>query len=231
MAVELDVERIAGENAKRLKELEDDYEHLGRRLARRGVDIERLTRRAEAFRVAVPSWGVGTGGTRFARFPNPGEPRNIFEKLEDCEVDPEARAHDPRHLAPHPLGQAGPPGRAAVLRPGARPLLRLDELEHLRGPAGPALVVQVRQPQPHRSGGAPTGRGAQPRVPRAGCQAGGSLPHGVDRRRRELSGTEPPAEGARPLPRQHARRSTPPCPRASGCSSSTSCTSRPSTRR
>jgi L-rhamnose isomerase / sugar isomerase len=32
----------------------------------------------------VPSWGLGTGGTRFARFPGPGEPRDIFEKLEDC---------------------------------------------------------------------------------------------------------------------------------------------------
>jgi L-rhamnose isomerase/sugar isomerase len=48
------------------------------------VDIERLTELAQAFRVAVPSWGVGTGGTRFARFPGPGEPRDIFEKLEDC---------------------------------------------------------------------------------------------------------------------------------------------------
>ena len=38
------------------------------------------------FRVSVPSWGVGTGGTRFARFPAPGEPRDVFEKLEDCEV-------------------------------------------------------------------------------------------------------------------------------------------------
>ncbi len=38
------------------------------------------------FGVAVPSWGVGTGGTRFARFPGPGEPRNVFEKLEDCGV-------------------------------------------------------------------------------------------------------------------------------------------------
>jgi L-rhamnose isomerase/sugar isomerase len=27
---------------------------------------------------------MGTGGTRFARFPGPGEPRNIYEKLEDC---------------------------------------------------------------------------------------------------------------------------------------------------
>jgi L-rhamnose isomerase/sugar isomerase len=34
----------------------------------------------------VPSWGVGTGGTRFARFPGPGEPRDIFDKIEDCAV-------------------------------------------------------------------------------------------------------------------------------------------------
>jgi L-rhamnose isomerase/sugar isomerase len=36
--------------------------------------------------VAVPSWGVGTGGTRFARFPGPGEPRSVHEKLDDCAV-------------------------------------------------------------------------------------------------------------------------------------------------
>src|SRR5436309_3983991 len=86
MAFELNDERIAAENGKRLKWLEEDYEHLGRQLARRGADIERLTERAMAFRVAIPSWGVGTGGTRFARFPGPGEPRNVFEKIEDCDV-------------------------------------------------------------------------------------------------------------------------------------------------
>jgi L-rhamnose isomerase/sugar isomerase len=29
---------------------------------------------------------VGTGGTRFARFPGPGEPRNLLDKLDDCAV-------------------------------------------------------------------------------------------------------------------------------------------------
>lgn len=42
--------------------------------------------KVEAFAVAIPSWGVGTGGTRFARFPGPGEPRDIFDKIEDCAV-------------------------------------------------------------------------------------------------------------------------------------------------
>jgi L-rhamnose isomerase/sugar isomerase len=66
--------------------LEDDYDHLARRLARQGVDVEALVERAMAFKVAVPSWGLGSGGTRFARFAIPGEPRNVFERLEDCEV-------------------------------------------------------------------------------------------------------------------------------------------------
>jgi L-rhamnose isomerase / sugar isomerase len=82
----LDVDRVADENRKNLARVEEDYEHLGRQLARRGVEIETLTRRAMAFQVSVPSWGVGTGGTRFARFPAPGEPRNVFEKIEDCEA-------------------------------------------------------------------------------------------------------------------------------------------------
>jgi len=86
MPFELDAEHIAAENRKQLAALEDDYDHLGRQLARRGVDIDGLTERALGFRVSVPSWGVGTGGTRFARFPGPGEPRNVFEKVEDCEV-------------------------------------------------------------------------------------------------------------------------------------------------
>jgi L-rhamnose isomerase/sugar isomerase len=75
---------IAEQNARHKAWLEEDYEHLGRVLQRRGRDIEDLVRRAQAFRVAVPSWGLGTGGTRFARFPGPGEPRDVYEKLEDC---------------------------------------------------------------------------------------------------------------------------------------------------
>ena len=64
----------------------DDYDHLARQLARRGIDIAAIEARAAEFVVAVPSWGVTTGGTRFARFPGPGEPRDVFEKIDDCHV-------------------------------------------------------------------------------------------------------------------------------------------------
>ncbi len=82
----IEVERIESANAALAEDLERDYAELGARLARRGVDIELLTAQAQRFAVALPSWGVGTGGTRFGRFPQPGEPRDIFEKLEDCAV-------------------------------------------------------------------------------------------------------------------------------------------------
>ncbi|WP_128255438.1 L-rhamnose catabolism isomerase [Falsirhodobacter deserti] len=77
---------IEAENAKAEADLRRDYDALGEKLARRGVDIAALTRKAAAFGVAVPSWGTGTGGTRFARFPGQGEPANIFDKLDDCGV-------------------------------------------------------------------------------------------------------------------------------------------------
>ncbi|HEY6419285.1 MAG TPA: L-rhamnose catabolism isomerase [Candidatus Binataceae bacterium] len=82
----IDQELIAKHNAALEKDLAADYEHLGAVLARRGADLEAITARIQRFAVALPSWGVGTGGTRFARFPMAGEPRNIFEKLEDCAV-------------------------------------------------------------------------------------------------------------------------------------------------
>lgn len=65
---------------------EDEYGALSRKLARAGVDIEAMVARAIAWSVAIPSWGVGTGGTRFARFPGKGEPRHIHDKLADCGV-------------------------------------------------------------------------------------------------------------------------------------------------
>lgn len=80
----IDENFIAEQNRTAQDWLAEDYAHLGKQLQRRGLDIEALTTKAQNFRVAVPSWGVGTGGTRFARFPGQGEPRNVYEKLEDC---------------------------------------------------------------------------------------------------------------------------------------------------
>jgi L-rhamnose isomerase/sugar isomerase len=83
---QIDPDLIARDNARRADDLAEDYAALGRQLSRRGVDIEAVTAAVAGFGVAIPSWGVGTGGTRFARFPGPGEPRDVYDKLADCAV-------------------------------------------------------------------------------------------------------------------------------------------------
>ncbi|AFV00459.1 L-rhamnose catabolism isomerase [Simiduia agarivorans] len=82
----IDANLVAETNAQQAEYLAQDYDMLAGQLARRNIDINAITERAMAFEVAVPSWGTGTGGTRFARFPGLAEPRNIFEKLQDCAV-------------------------------------------------------------------------------------------------------------------------------------------------
>ena len=46
-------------------------------------DMDVLIQKLIDFQVAIPSWALGTGGTRFGRFPGGGEPRNLEEKIED----------------------------------------------------------------------------------------------------------------------------------------------------
>ncbi|MEJ0080946.1 MAG: sugar isomerase [Puia sp.] len=45
--------------------------------------VETILRKLAEFQIAIPSWALGTGGTRFARFSGGGEPRNLEEKIED----------------------------------------------------------------------------------------------------------------------------------------------------
>ncbi len=100
MSFAIGADFIAGENRKLEAALAEDYAALARQLERRGISAEAMTGRAMAFAVAVPTWGVGTGGTRFARFPGLGEPRNIHDKLEDCGVINQLTRATP-NVSPH----------------------------------------------------------------------------------------------------------------------------------
>ena len=92
--IDLTPEFIAAENKKSTADL--DYSALGAHLSRRGISIDAIKSKVKNFGVAIPSWGVGTGGTRFARFPGEGEPRNIYEKLDDCAVIQQLSCATPR---------------------------------------------------------------------------------------------------------------------------------------
>lgn len=96
----LSQDQIDSLNAASTEALVDDYDSLGRQLSRRGIDIDAIKNRVVDFTVAIPSWGTGRGGTRFAKFPLDGEPTNIHEKLEDCAVVQQLSRTTPR-VSPH----------------------------------------------------------------------------------------------------------------------------------
>ncbi len=60
------------------------YETLVASLEGRGIDPGGVEDRLRTQRIETPSWGYGNSGTRFKVFPQPGVPRDPFEKISDA---------------------------------------------------------------------------------------------------------------------------------------------------
>jgi L-rhamnose isomerase / sugar isomerase len=70
---------INQDNEKKLKAHNRKFEFLAE-----GINnIETLLQKLIQFQIAIPSWALGAGGTRFGRFSGGGEPRTLEEKMED----------------------------------------------------------------------------------------------------------------------------------------------------
>ncbi|HXY94387.1 MAG TPA: TIM barrel protein [Acidimicrobiia bacterium] len=83
MTLRITSDRIAELEADLVARHERDFAASTERLARDGVDADAVITEVAQFSVAAPSWAVGTGGTRFGRFPGGGEPRSTEEKIDD----------------------------------------------------------------------------------------------------------------------------------------------------
>ena len=53
------------------------------RLAKKGIDTNEVISKIQKLQIAVPSWALGSGGTRFGRFSIGGEPTSLEQKIED----------------------------------------------------------------------------------------------------------------------------------------------------
>ena len=70
-------------NQSREKQHLQEFESLAEKLTQEGIDVKTLLGQLEKFQIAVPSWALGAGGTRFGRFAYGGAPRTLLEKIED----------------------------------------------------------------------------------------------------------------------------------------------------
>jgi len=73
-------ENAINEHNSQLKEAHD---HKFNFLTEQVPAVESILSKLTDFQIAIPSWALGNGGTRFGRFPGKGEPRNLLEKIED----------------------------------------------------------------------------------------------------------------------------------------------------
>ncbi|HVX27734.1 MAG TPA: hypothetical protein VHB70_15390, partial [Parafilimonas sp.] len=71
--------KVDEHNNKLLKEHKSKFDFIASEIENVNKVLEKLI----AFQIAVPSWALGSGGTRFGRFSIGGEPRNLEEKIED----------------------------------------------------------------------------------------------------------------------------------------------------
>ena len=77
--MQIEKNKIKEYNESLKKQHQKKFENLAAELP----NVESVLEKLIDFQVAIPSWALGTGGTRFGRFPTGGEPRSLEEKIED----------------------------------------------------------------------------------------------------------------------------------------------------
>ncbi|MHC8947385.1 TIM barrel protein [Sphingobacterium hungaricum] len=77
--MKLDINQIEQHNASLSEAHQRKFDFVANEIK----DVEAVIEKLQAFQIAIPSWALGTGGTRFGRFNGPGEPSTLEQKIED----------------------------------------------------------------------------------------------------------------------------------------------------
>ena len=64
----------------------EQYAYIAAQLERKNIHANQVVEKIRQFQVAIPSWALGAGGTRFGRFTIGGEPANLDQKIADVGI-------------------------------------------------------------------------------------------------------------------------------------------------
>lgn len=84
--MKLTIEQIQDQNSPQLFQHRRSFEFLAESLDNKGINIDELISKLQTLQIAIPSWALGTGGTRFGRFSSGGEPATLIQKIQDVGV-------------------------------------------------------------------------------------------------------------------------------------------------
>ncbi|WP_088323870.1 sugar isomerase [Polaribacter tangerinus] len=79
-------QQIEDANKSELATHNNSYNFLADILTKQGKDVATIVSKLSNFQVAVPSWALGAGGTRFGRFSFYGEPSTLAQKIDDIGI-------------------------------------------------------------------------------------------------------------------------------------------------
>ncbi|MBC3758733.1 sugar isomerase [Hyunsoonleella sp. SJ7] len=84
--MKINKEQLAESNKPGLGNHNENFDFLSNKLTKQGHDVNAIVSKLGAFQVAIPSWALGAGGTRFGRFSFYGEPSSLEQKIEDIGI-------------------------------------------------------------------------------------------------------------------------------------------------
>ena len=79
LQMQIEKYKIEEHNQKRSADQQRSFEYLATSLP----NVNSILQKLQGFQIAIPSWALGSGGTRFGRFSIGGDPRSLEEKIED----------------------------------------------------------------------------------------------------------------------------------------------------
>ena len=79
----IETQQLQDFNSEKLSTHKSQFDFLTQTLSKSNIDVNQVIQKLADFQVAIPSWALGAGGTRFGRFSYGGEPASLEQKIED----------------------------------------------------------------------------------------------------------------------------------------------------
>lgn len=84
--MKLTKDQVISTNTKWEKSHAEQFDFLANHLDKKGLSVSALLKKVQGLQIAIPSWALGTGGTRFGRFSGGGEPATLEQKIQDIGI-------------------------------------------------------------------------------------------------------------------------------------------------
>ncbi|MCB0562504.1 MAG: sugar isomerase, partial [Phaeodactylibacter sp.] len=72
--MKIEASQIADHNKRFLESHRESFVFLSQQLGRKARNADEVVEQLKTLQIAIPSWALGAGGTRFGRFSMGGEP-------------------------------------------------------------------------------------------------------------------------------------------------------------